>query len=61
MKELKAVEERKAEEAKQNVCQICQEALFTYDNAEVFALGVCSDVYHVECINPWLATCIENQ
>ena len=21
----------------------------------------CSDVYHVECIRPWLATCIDNQ
>ena len=24
-------------------------------------MGVCSDVYHVACINPWLNTCIENQ
>ena len=22
-------------------------------------MGVCSDVYHLECINPWLKTCIE--
>ena len=40
------------------VCQICQESLFSGD-ASVFAMGVCSDIYHVECINPWLKTCID--
>ena len=36
-------------------------ALFTEDGDEVFALGVCADVYHRDCIGPWLRTCIENQ
>ena len=30
------------------------------EESKVFALGVCADVYHRECINPWLKTCIEN-
>jgi hypothetical protein len=29
-------------------------------DAKVFAMGSCFDVYHQDCINPWLKTCIEN-
>ena len=57
-------EERQArlnQEQQSNVCQICQEPLFTEDGGEVFALGVCNDIYHAECIKPWVSTCIENQ
>ena len=50
MKELQDREARKAQENESNVCKICQEPLFTDDDSEVFALGVCTDIFHVECI-----------
>ena len=61
MKELQEREARKAQENENNICQICQEPLFAGDGSEVFVLGVCTDIFHVECIKPWLTTCIENQ
>ena len=59
--QLKEIEARKAREQEQELCKICQESLFTEEGGQVFALGVCSDVYHSQCILPWLKTCIENQ
>ena len=62
---LKEIEERKVRKTldeERNLCQICQDLLFTEDaDMKVFALGVCSDVYHVDCILPWIETCIETQ
>ena len=58
--ELKQLEERKTEESKSQLCQICQEPLFDAEGSPVIALSVCPDIYHTECIQPWLKTCIDN-
>ena len=61
---MREIEERKARQAQEeegNICKICQEQLFGEDGAEIIVLGACNDIFHVECIKPWLTTCIENQ
>ena len=60
LKELEEREARKTMDEERNLCQICQDLLFTEAvDLRVFALGVCSDVYHHDCILPWINTCIE--
>ena len=59
MREIEERQARQAQEEQGNVCKICQESLFGEDGAQVIVLG-CGDIFHVECVQPWLSTCIEN-
>ena len=53
---------RIAQDEARNLCQICQDSLFTgAADQKVFALGVCSEVFHTDCILQWIKTCIEDQ
>lgn len=56
--QLVMLEKRKTEEYEREVCQVCQESLFIADYT-VYTMSVCSDVYHAECIKPWLTSCME--